>query len=110
MVGSGLGASVGVFRLPTDPLFYADLLLQNIVIGSRYRVTKSDDGTELATGVAGSTTVTLPGLAVYANPMLVNIVARKGTSAPKYEPFETFAYMTRGSVSAYIAQIPDPIA
>jgi hypothetical protein len=102
--------SVGAFRLPTDPLFYADLVLQNIVSGSRYRVTKDDDGTELATGVAGSTTETLTGLPVYANPQLVKITVRKGTAAPKYQPFDTFAYMARGSVSAFIAQIPDPIA
>jgi hypothetical protein len=105
-----VGTTVGVFRLPTDPLFYADLVLQNIVSGSRYRVIKDDDGTELATGVAGSTTVTLTGLPVYANPQLVKITVRKGTSAPKYEPFDTYAYMARGSVSAFIAQIPDPIA
>jgi hypothetical protein len=60
--------------------------------------------------VAGSTTVTLTGLPVYANPQLVKITVRKGTSAPKYEPFDTYAYMARGSVSAFIAQIPDPIA
>jgi hypothetical protein len=106
----GPGVSLGVFRLPTDPLFYADLVLQNIVSGSRYRVTVDETGEELATDVAGSTTVTLTGLPVYESPMLVKITVRKGTSAPKYEPYETFAYMARGSVSAYIAQIPDPIA
>jgi hypothetical protein len=110
MQPSALGLSIGVFRLPTDPLFYADLVLQNIVSGSRYRVIKDDDGTELSTGVAGSTTVTLTGLPVYANPQLVKITVRKGTAAPKYQPFDTFAYMARGSVSAFIAQIPDPIA
>jgi hypothetical protein len=110
VVGQPTVGAVGVFRLPTDPLFYADLVLQNIVSGSRYRVTKADDDTELATGEAGSTTVTLSGLAVYANPMLVKITVRKGTSAPKYQPLDTFAYMGRGTTSAFIAQIPDPIA
>jgi hypothetical protein len=102
--------AIGVFALPTDPLFYADLVLQNIVSGSRYRVTVDDTGEELATGEASSTEVTLEGLAVYANPQLVKITVRKGTSAPKYEPLDTYAYMTRGSVSAYVAQVPDPIA
>jgi hypothetical protein len=110
-MSSGLwGQGTGVFRLPTDPLFYADLVLQGIVSGSRYRVTKADDDTELATGEAGSTTVTLSGLPVYANPMLVKITVRKGTTAPKYQPLDTYAHMTRGSVSAFISQIPDPIA
>ncbi len=102
--------AMGVFRLPTDPLFYADLVLQGVVSGSRYRVIKDDDGTELATGEASGTTVTLSGLPVYANPMLVKITVRKGTTAPKYQPLDTFAYMARGSVSAFISQIPDPIA
>lgn len=110
-LGAASGAdSLGVFRLPTDPLFYADLVLQGIVSGSRYRVIKDDDGTELAAGEASGTTVTLTGLPVYANPQLVKITVRKGTTAPKYQPLDTYAYMARGSVSAFISQIPDPIA
>lgn len=104
------GCSVGVFRLPTDPLFFADLTLDNIVVGSRYRVTRESNGEELATGEAASTTVNLTGLAVYANPMLVKITVRKGTAAPKYEPLDTYVNMTRGTTTAYISQVPDPIA
>lgn len=108
--GTAGGAVVARGRLPTDPLFYADLTLENIVVGSRYRVTRHDTGDELATGVAASTTVNLTGLAVYANPMLVKITVRKGTTAPKYEPLDTFVNITRGTTAAYISQVPDPIA
>lgn len=104
------GSANGIFRLPTDPLFYADLTLENIVVGSRYRVTRHSNGEELATGEAASATVELTGLAVYANPMLVKITVRKGTTAPKYEPLDTYVNMTRGATTAYISQVPDPIA
>ena len=101
---------IGAFRLPTDPLFYADLTLENIAVGSRYRVTRDSDGAELATGVASSTTEVISGVAVYSSAMLVKITVRKGTTAPKYEPLDAYAYMERGGASAYISQIPDPIA
>lgn len=101
---------VGVFRLPTDPLFFADLTLQNIAVGSRYRVTRASNGEELAAGEAASATVNLTGLAVYANPMLVKITVRKATTAPKYQPLDTFVNMGRGVATAYISQVPDPIA
>lgn len=104
------GLSAGVFRLPTDPLFYADLTLENIVVGSRYRVTRASTGEELAAGEAASTTVNLTGLPVYANPMLVKITVRKGTTTPKYQPLDTFVNMARGVATAYISQVPDPIA
>lgn len=107
MHASACGTSVGVFRLPTDPLFYADLVLQNIVSGSRYRVTIDSDGTELATGVAGSTEVTLSGLAVYSNPQLVSVVIRNASGSPTYKPFETKASMSAGTTSVYVSQIQD---
>lgn len=110
MLCAGGLLSTGAARLPTDPLFYADLVLQNVVVNSRYRVIVDDTGEELAAGTAASAEVTLSGLAVYANPQLVKITVRKGTSAPKYEPLDAYAYMTSGEVSAYIAQVPDPIA
>ena len=107
----GVGAHSTYFsRLPTDPLFFANLTLENIVVGSRYRVTRASNGDELATGEAANTTVTLTGIAVYSNPMLVKIAVRKGTTAPKYIPLDAYASMTRGTATAYISQVPDPIA
>lgn len=104
---------IGVFRLPTDPLFYADLTLKNIVGGSRYRVTRHDTGAELASGVAagsGLVDVTISGVACYANPQPVDIAVRQGTSAPKYQPYSTQTEIIKSGALAFIAQIPDPIA
>ncbi|MCU0989207.1 MAG: hypothetical protein MUE63_06415 [Xanthomonadales bacterium] len=47
MVGSGLGASVGVFRLPTDPLRYVNLTFDGAIAGSEIRCYLDSDGTEL---------------------------------------------------------------
>lgn len=101
------GVSLGAAALPTDPLFYTTLELQNVVVGSRYRVTRASDGTELATGVAADTTVTLSSIPVYTNPMSVAINVRKASSDPYYKPFLTFASLVRTGASAYILQSVD---
>jgi hypothetical protein len=104
---SHFGATAGVFRLPTDPLFYADLTLLNIVVGSRYRITRNDTSAELATGVASSTAETAFGLACYANPMRVDITVRNASGSTKYRVFDTSAFMVKAGTSAYILQQPD---
>lgn len=104
---------IGVFRLPTDPLFYADLVLRNIVAGSRYRITRADTGAELATGVAagsGLVDVTISSVACYANPQTVDITVRQGTSTPKYQPYAAQTEIAKSGGLAFISQIQDPIA
>lgn len=96
--------SLSYSRLPTDPLFYADLTLENIVVGSRYRVTRNDTGAELATGVAASTTEVISGIPCFANPMLVDITVRKASGSPNYIIFDTAAYIPKAGGSAYILQ------
>lgn len=39
--------SLGVFRLPTDPLFYVDLTFDGAIAGSEIRAYLQSDGTEL---------------------------------------------------------------
>lgn len=107
------GISVGAARLPTDPLFYAALTLNNIVAGSRYRVTRHSNGAELAIGlVAGSGLVdeVITGIPCFSNPMQVDVAVRQGTAPPKYQPFSTSAFMVKAGSSAYIAQVLDHIA
>lgn len=98
---------VGVMRLPTDPLFFAPLTLDNIVVGSRYRITRRSNGDELATGVASSTTEVIAGIPVYSNPMLVDITIRNASGSPAYSIFDTAAFMTREGATAYILQRPE---
>ena len=96
--------SVGVFRLPTDPLFYADLTLENIVAGSRYRVTRHSTGEELAQGVAASATEVIAGVPAYSNPMLIDITVRNASGTPTYKIFDTAAYLYKEGGSAYLLQ------
>lgn len=103
-VGAGGLMASGPFRLPTDPLFYADLTLDNIVVGSRYRVTRRSNGDELATGVAASTSETISALPCYSNPMLVDITVRNASGSPAYRVFDTSASLSKAANSAYILQ------
>lgn len=111
----------GIGRLPTDPLGSFTLVLQNVVVGSRYRIERTDTGA-LATptsnaegtvpGVSGVTDVSIT-LDYYAPGNAGNDLrakVRKGTAAPKYQPFETQFTAQSGTVNAYVAQVADTIA
>jgi hypothetical protein len=98
----GVG-SYSVQKGPTDALFSATLTLQNVVVGSRYRVTRASNGAELATGVAASPTVELT-IPVYEANMQADIRVRNASGSPVYKPFETAATMTENGGSAYILQ------
>jgi hypothetical protein len=104
---AGSFGTVGKQRLPTDPLFYADLVLDNIIAGSRYRVTRKLTGAELATGVAAGTTETISGVPCYALPMQVDITVRNASGTPAYRIFDTVASMGKGTNNAYILQQAD---
>lgn len=105
--------AVALQRLPTDPLFYATLTLRNILAGSRYRVTRSDTGDELAAGVTagtGNVDEVISGVACFANPQEVDITVRlfdEGDADPDYESFETRAFIARAGGEAYILQRED---
>jgi hypothetical protein len=99
-----------VQRLPTDPLFYADIILQNIVAGSRYWIAQASDLTNvLTTGVAADTEVTLANIPAYANPMLVEVRVRNASGSPAYQPYVTYGYLVRDGATVYIAQIEDSV-
>lgn len=98
--------------MATDPIGNFTLTLNNVVIGSRIHIEKQSDGTEYHDSIAASATVVI-NLSAYAsgNPNNdLRIKVRKGSTAPKYIPFETYATAVVGSASIYVAQIPDPIA
>lgn len=105
MAPSGNGLTNGVFRLPTDPVFYADFTLTNLVTGSSYWVAQASDLTNvLGSGTAGSSTVVISGMASYDAPqMLVTIRIRKAG----YVAFETQAYHQKTGAGSYIIQTVD---
>jgi len=107
-----LSTAVQVLRLPTDPVGTFTITLTNVVVGSRVHIEKQSDSTEFYDSVATASTVVV-NLSAYAagNPNNnLRIKVRKGSTAPKYVPFETYATAVVGSASSYVSQIPDPIA
>ena len=65
---------------------------------------------EFRTATGASEVFTVP---YYTNGNANNdlkVKVRKGTAAPKYQPFETQVTAGAGSQSVYIAQVADPIA
>lgn len=48
MIASQFGLSVGVFRLPTDPLKYIMLTFDGVKANSEIRIYRNSDGTETA--------------------------------------------------------------
>lgn len=103
-------------RLPTDPLYNADLTLQNVSGGSRYWVANASDLTQvLATGtVAGSEDAfydeVIPNVPAYGVPFLMEIRIRNATGAIKYKSFKTYVNHSSVGASAYVIQAVDPVA
>ena len=104
------GWVISTIRSPNDPLFYANITLQNIVAGSRYWIAQASDlSNVLATGVAESSEITLDNIPSYANPMLVEVRIRKASEPVKYQPFVTYGYLVRGGITVYCAQVEDSV-
>ena len=103
-----------VLKSATDAIGTWQLTLTNVVDGSAWRIELQSGGTLIDSGtVSGGTTVgplTLPLYSPSAGGNDLRIKVRKGTGAPKYQPFETLATAAAGAQSVYIAQVPDLIA
>lgn len=109
-IGHGLQTLVKQ-RLPTDPIGTFGLTLTNLVVGSAIRVeTQAGALIEFRVAASASETFLVPAYAGGNPSNNLRIKVRKGTAAPKYQPFETLATAIVGSQSVYIAQVPDRIA
>lgn len=99
-------------RLPTDSIGNFTLTLTNLVVGSAVRIEIAGTGALVEYRVAANATevFTVPAYSVGSSNNDLRIKVRKGTTAPKYQPLETFTTAFVGSGSVYIAQVPDPIA
>lgn len=86
-----------------------DIILTNVVAGSRYYVYKTVDLTLLGSGTAASSTVTISDVP-YVSDFAITIRVRKSSTAPKYFPLETQATVNSAGVSVYIGQQADSIA
>lgn len=86
-----------------------DIILTNVVAGSRYYVYKTSDLTLLGSGTASGSTVTITGVE-YVSDFGITIRVRKSSAAPKYVPLETQATVNAAGVSVYVGQQPDTIS
>ena len=104
--------SVYFQRFPSDPIGTFVLTLNNVVVGSRVHVEKLSDGTQYYDALAAASTVVIS-FSAYSVGSAYNdlrVKVRKGSSAQKYLPFETYATAVIGSASIFVAQVPDTIA
>jgi len=99
--------SFSLARLPSDPIFYFVITLENVVVGSRYRATRASDGLELATGVTSSMTEVISGVPSYSSNMLMNITIRNASGTPPYKIFDTAAYAAKEGTFVYVLQQQD---
>lgn len=101
-------ATVGVARLPSDPIGSYSLTLSNVVIGSAIQVeTQAGALIEFRVADASTEVFSIPAY-VAGNPAnSLRIKVRKGSSAPYYLPYETLAVAIVGSASIFVSQIPD---
>lgn len=102
------GNTMGRSRLPGEALFDVPITLTNVVVGSSWRVEETD-GTNIGSGTAISGTVTLNVPFYGANRQII-IKVRKGTTSPKYQPYQMPAVVTEYGSSVFVVQVPDPIA
>lgn len=93
-------------RLSTDAMGNCTVTLQNVVIGSRYRVEISATGATVVDGVAANSTVdlTVPYYSSGNGSNSLRIKVRNGSGTPSYRPFETQAEAAAGAVLVWVSQ------
>ena len=84
------------------------LVLENIIVGSRYWIQNSTTGLEMYSGTAASSIVTI-NYTWNAN-VSVKVRVRKSSTPVKYLPFETLGTITSAGLGVYVSQIVDPVA
>ncbi len=82
--------------------------LTGVVAGSRCRVFKTSDGTEIMNVEASGSTVAVN--YNHTSDIDVTIRVRKASGAPKYLPFETFGTITSNGLSVVVTQVLDTVA
>lgn len=107
--------SLGVVRLPTDPVYLADVTLQNVVPGSRIWMANNADLSQtlldsfIAANESQEDPILLEGVPAYSTQMLICLRARKASGAPCYQPYETFAYHSPNGIVIWVAQVADGV-
>ena len=113
---SGFGGIVSAIqRLPTDPFYYADVDVENAVVGSRYELGYDVSGvftsfTPSIQGTVATSAFTLSNVPSLASPMLLWLRMRKGSAATKYQPLNQKSFHSVNGVTFYVSQVEDKVA
>ena len=107
LMSPNLGVVLSQQRLATDSVGTYVLTLTNLVSGSAIMVEGKDDSALIEYRVAASSSevFNVPVYGAGGQSNILRIKVRKGTAAPKYQPFETIATARVGSESIYINQV-----
>lgn len=102
-----MGSSISHMRAPTDPYYLAPVYVKNMVVGSRWMLGYDNAGTftELDSGTAASTDFTIPGVAAYGAPFLIELRVRNASSVTKYKPGNFFTYHNADGATIFVSQV-----
>ena len=98
-------------RLPTDPVFIADVTIQNAVIGSSY-ILLGPDGTTVLSGPGTISTdpQTLSNVSAFDNPYVMELRLRNSSpGSTRYKPLNQFSPHAITGVSIYVVQIESTV-
>lgn len=90
-----------------EPAQIPTISISGMVVGSRWRIERVSDNSEVASGV------TVDGTASYVyetedTPLDLRLRVRKASSAPYYKPYEITFNLTSAGVSIPVSQVEDP--
>ena len=103
--------SYAVQRLPTDAFYYADVDVENVVVGSVWMLGYDNAGTftPLASGEVTVSNFTIPNVPSFAASFLLELRVRKGVVQPKYVRLNQFAFHNASGILMYVSQTLDTI-
>lgn len=108
---AALPVTISKQQAPGDILYYSNISITNIVVGSRYWLAlQSDHSQVLAYGVASDTSFTLTNIPGFTNPQLLELRVRYSSSSVKYLPLTIYAYQNRTGGFFYVSQVTDGVA
>lgn len=98
---------IAIQRQPTDPYYYADVDIANMIVGSRYMLGYDDDGvfTSLSSGTAAVSDFTISLVPAYDSPsFLLALRVRKASAATKYSPDVFYTEHSSSGSNIYVSQ------
>jgi len=99
---------LAVQRYPSDPYFYADVIINDAIIGSRYWMVKNADHSEiLATGLITSSPQVVLDVPSYGSSMIILLRLRNASDTSKYKTYEALTPHTQNGTSFYCSQQRD---